>query len=179
MNIKDKFDEDQWFLLSSTPALIGAAMSTAAPSGVVGTVKELSTSMRTVVQGKSTHADSELITALLNKADNWDDAKQKMENYRERTKSRMEAAGIKNREDLITEVEADCRAAAALVDEHCSIEEASAYKTWSVSVARAVAEAAKEGSFFGFGGVRVSPEEEQLLSRIENALGAPSGHLLA
>lgn len=179
MSIKDNFDDDQWFLLSSTPALIGAAMSTAASSGVIGTVKELSASMRSVVQGKSTYADSELITTLLHKAENWDAAKEKMESYRERTKSRMESAGIKSREDLIATVEADCRAAAALVDEHCSPDEATAYKSWSVSVARAVAEAAKEGSFLGVGGVRVSPEEEQLLVRIENALGAPTGHLLA
>lgn len=179
MNTRDKFDDDQWFLLSSTPALIGAAMSTAAASGVIGTIKELSASMQAVVKGKSTYANSELITSLLHKADNWDDAKEKMDNYRERTKSRMEAAGIKTREDLIAVVESDCQVAAKLVDEHCSVEEATAYKNWSVSVARAVAEAAKEGSFFGIGGVRVSAEEQQLITRIESALGSPSGHLLA
>jgi len=179
MGIKDDFTDDEWFLLSSTPAMIGAAMSSAAPSGVIGTVKEMTASMRATVQGLNDYPDSELVTALLEKAENWDEAKEKMQDYKEKAKARLDGAAIKSREELQAHVLADCTAAAKLVDEKCSASDAQNYKEWSVKVANKVAEAAKEGGILGFGGERVSAAESELIVRIETALGAPTGHLLA
>jgi len=179
MSVKDQFNDDEWFLLSSTPAMIGAAMSAAAPSGVIGTVKEMTASMRASVQGLSDYPQSELINALLEKADNWDEAKEKMSDYREKAKSRLDTASIKSREELQAHVLNDCMTAAKLVDEKCSPEEARVYKEWAVKIANKVAVAAKEGGILGFGGERVSAEESELIAKIETALGAPTGHLVA
>lgn len=179
MTLKDAFTDDEWFLLSSVPAMIGSAMSVAAPSGVVGTVKELSASMKAMVQGHAEHPDSPLIAELLQRAGNWDDTKAKAKDYRERAKARLEGAGVTSREQLHELVLGDCRTAAGLVDERCAPVDAAAYKDWSVTIARKVAEAAKEGGFLGFGGVRVSDEERAVLARIESALGVASGVLVA
>ncbi len=179
MSIKDAFTEDEWFLLSSTPAMIGAAMSSAAPSGVVGTIKEMTAGMRGTVQGLTDYPDSELIIALLEKAENWDEAKDKMTDYREKAKARLEDASIKSREELQDHVLSDCTTAAALVDEKCSAEEAARYKEWSVKIAKTVASAAKEGGILGFGGERVSEEESALIAKLELAMGAPTGLLIA
>lgn len=179
MSIKDSFTEDEWFLLSSMPGMIGAAMSNAAPSGIIGTVKEMSAAMRAAVQGKTDHPDSQLITALMTKAENWDEAKEKIASYRERTQERVKSANVQSREGLQQLALDDCRAAAALVDEKCSEEEARIYKQWTISVARSVAEAAKEGSILGFGGERVSEAERELLGLIESTLGIKSGVLIA
>jgi len=179
MGIKDDFSEDEWFLLSSTPAMIGAAMSGAAPSGVIGTLKEMTASMRASVQGLSDYPDSELIAALLEKAANWDEAKDKMSDYREKAKSRLSSAEITSRDELQAHVLGECAAAAKLVDAKCSADEAKHYKEWSVKIANKVATAAKEGGILGFGGERLSAEEAELIGKIETALGAPSGHLVA
>lgn len=179
MSIKDDFTENEWFVLSSTPAMIGAAMSSAAPSGVIGTVKEMTAGMRGTVQGLTDYPESELIAALLEKAENWEEAKDKMEDYREKAKERLDGAEIKSREELQSHVLSDCAAAAKLVDEKCSPSDAAIYKEWSVKIANKVAEAAKEGGILGFGGERVSAEESELIAKIEAALGAPTGHLLA
>jgi len=179
MGIKQEFTEDEWFLLSSAPAMIGAAMSSAAPSGVIGTVKEMTASMRASVQGLSDYPDSELISALLEKAENWDEAKDKLSDYRTKAKARLDGASVGSREELQSLVLEDCAAAARLVDEKCSPAEAAVYKEWSVKLANRVASAAKEGGILGFGGERVSAEETDLIARIEKALGAPTGHLLA
>jgi len=179
MGVKEEFSEDEWFLLSSTPAMIGAAMSGAAPSGVIGTIKEMTASMRASVQGLSDYPDSELISALLEKAANWEEAKDKMNDYREKAKTRLDAAAIKSREELQSHVLAECAAAAKLVDAKCSSIEASNYKEWAVKIANKVATAAKEGGILGFGGERLSAEESELIAKIEAALGAPSGHLVA
>ncbi len=179
MSIKDAFSDDEWFLLGSMPGMIGAAMSHAAPSGLIGTVKEMSSAMRASVQGRQEYPDSELIKALIVKAENWDDAKEKIAQYRERAKQRMESESITSREDLQRIALNDCKAAAQLVDERCSDSDAKIYKQWTVSVARAVAEAAKEGSILGFGGERVSKAERELLTQIERILGVATGELYA
>lgn len=179
MSIKTRFTDDQWFLLGAMPGMIGAAMSNAAPSGIIGTVKEMSAAMRANVQGKQDFPDSELINELMRKAANWDEAKEKLSDYREKAKERITTANIKSREDLQAMALEDCKAAVALVDDQCSDSEASAYRQWTLNVARAVAEAAKEGSILGFGGERVSAEERKLLNELETVLGIQTGVLTA
>ena len=179
MSLKDEFTDDEWFLLSSVPAMIGSAMSTAAPSGVIGTAKELAASMRATVEGRAEHPDSPLIGELLQRAGNWDETKERAKDYRGRIEARMEGAQVKSREGLHALVMEDCREAARLVDERCTATDARAYREWCVAIARKVAEAAKEGSFLGFGGTRVSDEERAMMGRIESALGVEGGVLVA
>ena len=179
MSLRDEFNDDEWFLLSSTPAMIAAAMSSAAPSGVIGTIKEMTAGMRGTIEGRTQHADSALIQELLEKAENWDEAKDKAKDYRERSRARLEGAGIDSRERLHEQIIADCKTASSLVDGRCSEGDATAYKSWVIEIARDVAHAAREGGFLGFGGTQFSPEEQVMLARIEAALGAESGVLIA
>jgi hypothetical protein len=53
-------------------------------------------------------------------------------------------------------------------------DEAAAFKTWLREISQKVAEAAVEGSFLGFGGVRVSDAETATLRDISKALGTAS-----
>jgi hypothetical protein len=57
-----------------------------------------------------------------------------------------------------------------ILGEKATPEEVEAYKAFVLSVARAAAEAHKEGGFIGFGGKQVSPEEQAALDEIEQAL---------
>ena len=132
-----------------------------------------------MIGGQTRWPDSPLITELLARSDNWDEAKEKMSDYRERAKTRLQSAGIDSPEDLQRAVLADCERVAVLLDRDVAPDDAAHYREWVVAVAQAVAEAAKEGGFFGIGGERVSADEQAMLARIETALGIPSGHLLA
>ena len=49
-----------------------------------------------------------------------------------------------------------------------------AYKTWLAGIAKAVAEAAPEGGFLGFGGTQVSDAEKATVGDIATALGVPA-----
>jgi hypothetical protein len=51
-------------------------------------------------------------------------------------------------------------------------EEAEAFRRWLLEVARAAANAAKEGGFMGFGAVRVSEGEEKMVQQMRETLGA-------
>ncbi len=179
MTMKSNFTDDEWFLLSSAPAMIGAAMSSAAASGVIGTVKEMTASMRSSVAGLKDYPDSELIQALLQKAENWDEAKDKMQDYRERSKSKLADGNVKSREELHQLAMADCKKAVALVNEKCSPEDAAAYKEWTLKIANNVAAAASEGGFLGFGGEKISAEEAAMLEQIEAILGIKGAALIA
>ena len=64
--------------------------------------------------------------------------------------------------------------AARIVDTRCTEEEAVDLKRWVLSVARATAEARKEGGFVGIGAVRVSEAEEEALAKIASVLGYTS-----
>jgi hypothetical protein len=50
-------------------------------------------------------------------------------------------------------------------------EEASEIKQWLANVAKATAEATKEGGFLGFGGTLVSDEEKAALTTVNSTLG--------
>ena len=179
MSIKDDFNEDEWYLLSSAPAMIGAAMSSAAARGMIGTVKEMTASMRSTVGALQDYPDSELIQALLKKAENWDDAKTKMKDYRERAKDKLAEGNIKSREELHQLAMDDCKKAVALVNAKCSSDDALAYKEWALKIANNVAAAASEGGFLGFGGEKISPEEAKMLEQIEGILGIKGASLIA
>jgi len=179
MSIKDSFTEDEWYLLSSAPAMVGAAMSSAAASGMIGTVKEMTASMRSTVSALEDYPDSELIQALLQKAENWDEAKTKMKDYRERSREKLTEGDIKSREELHQLAMEDCKSAVALVDAKCSVDDALVYKEWALKIANNVAAAASEGGFLGFGGEKISPEEAKMLEQIEGILGIRGANLVA
>jgi hypothetical protein len=61
--------------------------------------------------------------------------------------------------------------AAALVGQKAPAD-APAYKAWLVACAEKTAQAAKEGGFFGFGGVQVTPGETAAIARLTSALDA-------
>ncbi len=67
------------------------------------------------------------------------------------------------------------RQAADLLDEKCLSEEAAGFKQWIMDIAQAVAEADKEGSHFGIGGVKVTNKEKAALAEIKSYLGLSDG----
>jgi hypothetical protein len=68
---------------------------------------------------------------------------------------------------------ASLREVSAIVDAKAP-DNAAAFKTWLRDISQKVAEASVEGSFLGFGGVRVSDAETATLRDIAKALGTAS-----
>ena len=64
-----------------------------------------------------------------------------------------------------------CLQAASLVAKKAKPNEAQEFKQWLASVAKKVAEAAKEGGFLGFGGTRVSEQEAATITELSKTLG--------
>jgi hypothetical protein len=84
--------------------------------------------------------------------------------------ARMKAKRIDSAEKLRAQALDDCRAALPLLAK-VSPQQASEYKQWAMAVAEKVAMASTEGGFLGFGGERLSANEQKLLGELKTALG--------
>ncbi len=134
--------------------LTGLVVMSASPSGPIGIYQEslaASEALRTGLDG----AQSELMLVLA------EDLKSNVSMHKMDSESAegIRAAGI-----------AGCRELSNILRAKASEEEAVEFKGWLTSLARKVAEAAREGGFLGIGGKQVTPEEEEILDQIEIAL---------
>ncbi len=170
-SIKDQFSDDEWFVVASMPAMIGAAMAGAGSSGIIGTAKEAMASMKSVVAGATDFPDNAVIAGVLEKAGSFTEAKEKAGAYREKAVGEMKERGITSADDFNAYMLTHCEKAVALVAERCSASDSEQYRQWTRSIAEKVANAASEGGFMGFGGEQVSEGERTLLSKIDAVLG--------
>ena len=173
MSIEERFSEEEQFLLTSTPSLIGSAMAFAEGSGL-GTVKEMIANARTLMGGVKSYPDNDIIKGVLPSLEDRKEAMAKAKQFREKTMARLEEKGIKSHEMMRDQLIADCRAVSELLKNKASAQEASEYKGWAMSVAQNVAMAAKEGGFLGIGGERISEGEKETFDKIAQALGVDS-----
>ena len=170
MPVQDFFSEEEWKLLSIAPPLVGAAMSGAAFSGVMGSIKEALANSKTILEGAKKYPENELIQEVVNKPNSWGDAKQRNQYFQEILKEKMQANDIKKPEEMVDFVLCECENLNTLLEEKASLEQTAQYKEWLLTIANNVASAAKEGGTLGFGGVRVSDSERDFYDRLKTTL---------
>lgn len=164
MSNKSSYQPAEWSQLLRSASLAGVAVTAAAPSGPIGLIQEMFAAGRVLADVKIKGSDDELITAIvadLATAEGRAAAKAGLE-----AEFRGGAAG-----DIKAGAIAALKSAVAIVEAKGSPGEAAAFRTWLMGVSQKVAEAAKEGGFLGFGGVKVSAEEQAALDDIGVALG--------
>lgn len=166
------YTEEELNLLANTPHIIGAAMAFTGSSGLFGTGKEMLANAQAVMSGIKDYPENALIQAIL--PDSKGDvsaAMEKMKKVRDWGEARYKAKGVNSAEKFQLAAVEDCKEAAELLAAKASPQEITEYKQWALAIAEKVAMATTEGSFLGFGGERFSPNEKQLFSQIQAALG--------
>jgi len=158
---KADFDEQSWRVLRETPQIVGAAMMMAGASGL-GTVKESFAIGQGLLEGQS---HSIPLLRELNTRDEILAAQEAMKEW-------MKGGQGDPRERLRAEALEKSTLAMATLKARGSPEEVAAYRDWVYELAEKVAAAAREGGVLGFGGVRISPEEQALLGELKTALNA-------
>jgi hypothetical protein len=159
---KSSFSADEWKAILSSPMLAGMAVTLGEPSGLWGTMKESMASARALLETRSDPGASNLIKAIL--AD--------IETSEGRT---IAKEGLKS--DLTgksaAEIKQQIIAKLARVGEIIDTKagaEAAGFKSWLKQVAEKVADAASEGGFLGFGGVKVTDAEKASIADVAKAL---------
>ena len=165
------YSDDEQLLLAMLPSEIGSAVAFSEKSGPIGTAKEMMASAKSALANAKDYPDNPLIQNLIPNLDDRSAAADKAKDLRERQLARLKASGITSRDGMIELAVTDAEAVSALLATNADASQAAEYKSWVLSIGQAVANAAKEGGFLGFGGETVSDDEEEILARITAALG--------
>jgi len=164
MASKSDFTPEQWSKIVQSPLLAGFAVSAADPSGLIGTLQEGMASARALAAAKSDAGADTLIKAVVDDlltADGRNTA-------REGVQKLIQGAKL---DEIKARALAELGEAGKILDTVAPAD-AAAFKNWLNAVATAVAEAASEGGFMGFGGVKVSEAERATLGEISATLRA-------
>jgi hypothetical protein len=151
---KADFTAEEWDVFRKAPTLAGLMVMWASPSGPLGVMRE-SAALAQSLRESDQPAQGELLQVL--QADLQD-------HY---TVYKVDGGDA---ESVRAEALNELRKLAAILRVKANEEEAAEVKEWVLRVARRVAEAAREKTVLGFGGVAVSGEEATALTLIEVAL---------
>ena len=158
MTTKEDYTTEEWNTLMMSPPNVAMYIITADMSAM-GAMRELKALSKELKHPNPPETAQELVTSLV--ADIQAEAK---------NKESVETPATEEGQDPREPARQGLRQAAVLLDEKCTSEETAGFKQWLMDVAQTVAEADKEGSHFGMGGVRVSEKEKEALAEIEAML---------
>jgi hypothetical protein len=153
MTRKADFNAEEWSTVVNGPLYAGMRVISAERGG---RLRESLAMGRVYQQAREHHGESELLDELVKSPPAIDP-------------DRIREAGG----DLAAVTAQQLRDAMQIVEAKSTAAEVSAYKTFVMTVAQAVAGAHKEGGFLGIGGKQISDAEDQALDEISATLGAP------
>ena len=159
---KTDFSDQEWDLLRDTPHLVAIAVAVAGASGLFGSLKEAIAPAKSIVeaaQGNNT---------LLREICSREEMKTAQSSLREQFKS-TEFANL--RDNMRASAISRVKSAMDLLRQKAGDDDRKAYQDFVTKIANGVAEAAKEGGFLGFGGERISENEQALLKDLSAAIG--------
>ena len=160
---KSNFTPDEWKLLLESPMMISMAVTAAEPSGLWGMLKESFASASELAKAASDPGANPLIKAIASDFT----TSEGRSTARDDLKAKL--AGSKAA-DIKTKSIESLKQVSALLDTKAP-SDAVAFKGWLRQISEHVADAAEEGGFMGFGGVKVSDAEKATLSDISRVLG--------
>jgi hypothetical protein len=139
-------------------------VATSDPGGLIGAFKESFSGVSSMMGAFKESSTLELMSGLL--------AEKSMPTMPDKKQMLGEGSAEQQSANFKTAVMGYVKQALALVGSKGTPEEAAAYRKMMAGVAEKVANAAKEGTFFGFGGERVSAGEKAFLDELNGILGA-------
>jgi hypothetical protein len=160
---KQNFTSEEWIRLLESPMLVGIAVSAADPSGLWGTLKEAAACSSALSGANRDSGANELVQAVRIEFETSDGRSIIQQALRDRFAAAEPSDCVSRSLVCLREVSVILAAKAP--------GDAAAFKTWLNDISRQVAEASMEGSFLGFGGMKVSDAEKATLADIAESLG--------
>ena len=159
---KATFTPDEWRTVMESVMATGMAVSAAEPSGLWGMLKEGFASASAMSEVNRDEHANQLVRAVVADFTTSEGRKAVQDDLRERLKG-AKSSDIKDRSIAMLHE-------ASLIIDAKAPEDAAAFKAWLQKIGQQVADAASEGGFLGFGGVRVTDSEKATLADISKAL---------
>jgi hypothetical protein len=162
MATKADFTAQEWEVLRDAPHLVMLSVATAAFSGPIGSIKEAFAPLGAIVEAAK--GQDELLRGVCDR----EELKAAQQSLRSTIKLSGDANALKAEiQNAAAEKSAE---AVAILKQKGSPQDLNAYRQLLIDIADRTANAAKEGSFLGFGGERVSQGERAVIQRISQAL---------
>jgi len=159
---KEAFSAEEWNLIRVAPILVMTGVAAADPGGLIGAFQESFSGVKNMMAAFKESSSLELMSALM--------AEKSMPTMPDKKQMLGEGSGEQQSANFKNAVLGYVKQAVGLIKSKGTPEEAAAYEKMMGSVAEHVANAAKEGTFFGFGGERVSAGEKAFLEELKGAL---------
>jgi hypothetical protein len=162
MTTRTDFSPEQWQAIRNAPQLVALATAAAGNSGLFGSLSEGMSVAGTVAS--ALQGDQPLLRDIF--------AKEEVQAAQEQIRTSIKSVTDKAALNSYLEKAATDAAMAALtaLSSKGAGGDADAYRKMLTGIGTKVANAAKEGSFLGFGGERVSDGEKKFLARLESVV---------
>jgi hypothetical protein len=162
MTSRTDYTDEEWARLGRAPLVAALAITLADPGGPIGTARESTAALRTVLEAARDGGFGGLVDAVSHDVAA---RAQRRENP---------LAGFKpDRHRGVEPMLDELRAVNALLAAKASPEETDGFREWIRTASQRAALAAKEGGVLGFGGERVSEREQQMLETLGEIFGVP------
>lgn len=162
-NISTNFSPEDWALIRSAPLLAGLQVTLSdLRTGPIGILKEGFAPSQAIIEAGGSATNSLVAAVVANIKE--------MAQKRERLQPPFEVTG-KTPDQLKSEVAAQLKRVSSVLEGKVPADQAEGFKSWLVTIAGKVANAAKEGGFFGFGGEKVSAAETAAIQELASSLG--------
>jgi len=162
MATKADFTAQEWEVLRDVPHLVMLSVATAGSSGPIGSIKEAFAPLGAIIEAAK--GNDELLRGVCDR----EELKAAQQSLRSSIKTGSDAKAL--RDELQNAAAEKAAAANAILKQKGSPEDLKAFRQLLMDIADRTANAAKEGSFLGFGGERVSEGERAVINRISQAL---------
>jgi hypothetical protein len=162
MLTKASFTPEEWEIVRDAPQFVAMAVATAGASGLIGSIQEAFAAGKTFTESFS--SPNELFRSLSHP--------EELKSYRKTLVTAIADMPPERQKAWLRQTAAEkSRQALAILSQKGAPEETAEYRDWLAGIAERIANAAREGSLFGFGGERVSAPEREVIGEIRQALG--------
>jgi hypothetical protein len=162
MATKTDFSATEWETLRDAPHAVVLAVAAAGASGLFGSIQEAMAPAGILVE--ALQGENQLLRQICDK----EEIKASIESLKDMAKSSNDFKII---QAIYRKAATDkSQAGLDLLKRKGTPEDVAAFRSFLLKLGEKVANAAKEGAFLGFGGVRVSEEERVILAELAQAL---------
>lgn len=162
---KSTFSPEEWKQVLGSVMLTGMAVTVSDRSGLWGIMKEGIASTGALLEKRQDAEANPLVKAVIADFETSEGRGAAREQIKEAI------AGARTPEEIETRAVGAIKLVSDLLASKAP-DDAPAFRSFLQEIGQRTAEAAKEGSFFGFGGVQVSDAEKAALDQIAKALAA-------
>jgi hypothetical protein len=162
MTTKADFATEEWKRLLQAPVAAGFSVMLADPD-FTGILRELKALSRAFDRLSVSPEAEELVGSVVADLKEMSERKEHLPGSDDFTEGRPEEIRARILEDL--------RGVGPILVSRATPGEAEGFRQWLIGIGTAVAEASREGGFFGIGGARVSEKEKAALRDLAEVLG--------